>query len=153
MVAYSSFPRNRRPAATSGVRTAPTAGVRLLAFNVDSGLRIMCVNPALARRRRRGPLIPTSPSLLLAFLPSGGARRASTPWVAFPGRVHGPLRQNSATRLGCRSHVSPAVTRPESVQELARAAVGPHVLDVNIALGNLVAQDQRSSPPPTQAKR
>jgi hypothetical protein len=136
VVAYSSF--TSKPAAGSDFGLSSSdAGVRLLAPHASTaGLRIMCVNP-VSPGGGAALLDPYLPSLLLAFLPSGGLA-VNTPWVAFPGEYtarcesSGDATWLQITRLPGR-HPGPSLT---SLQD---AALGLHVLDVNIALGNLVA--------------
>lgn len=82
------------------------------------------------------------PTLALGFLGSP-APSVTTPWVAFPGEYTARCRtKGDATWL----QISPAGGRDRrpDLTAIRDAAFGLHVLDVNIALGNLVrlVQDQ-----------
>ena len=136
VVAYSSFTRKPPPNSQFG-RTTSDAGVRLLAPPRDSRLlRILCVNPA-SPAGGTALLDPYLPALALAFLSHGQAPSVRTPWVSFPGEYEarcvssGDATWLQVTRTGAKTHQPP-------LTDLRDAALGLHVLDVNIALGNLV---------------
>jgi hypothetical protein len=135
VVAYSSF-TTRPPANSQFGRTSSDAGVSILApHTLSPKLRIMCVNPA-ALAGGAAPLHPYLPSLVLNFLGSGSLT-ATTPWVAFPGEYVARCRSvGNATWLQV-THASGSDRRP-SLTGLQDAGLGLHVLDVNIALGDLV---------------
>jgi hypothetical protein len=135
VVAYSSF-TSKPPQNSQFGRTTSDAGVRLLApTNPSPELRIMCVNPA-APAGGTAPLDPYLPSLALRFL--GGRRKLKviTPWVSFPGEYSARCESSGnatwlqVTRVGAHDQ-QPALA------EARDAVLGLHVLDVNIALGNL----------------
>jgi hypothetical protein len=137
VVAYSSFSR-KPPANSQFGRTTSDAGVRLLApADRSRDLRIMCVNPA-SPAGGTAPLDPYLPALALAFLSHGRGPTVRTPWVSFPGEYSGRCESSGnatwlqITRTGGRADRRPPLT------ELRDAAIGLHVLDLNIALGNLV---------------
>jgi hypothetical protein len=138
VVAYSSFAA-KPPKNSQFGRTTSDAGVSLLAPHHPSrNLRILCVNPA-SPAGGTAALDPFFPSLVLAFLPGGGGTKAlRTPWVAFPGEYEARCESSGnatwlqITRVGGSADRRPLLTR------LQDAALGLHVLDVNIALGNLV---------------
>jgi len=137
VVAYSSF--TSKPGSNSEFgRTTSDAGVGILApHNLAPSLQIMCVNPA-ALSGGTAPLDPYIPALVLLFLPAGGAPTVLTPWASFPGeyRAHCASSGNASwlqvTRAAGASKRQPQLTRLED------PALGLHILDVNIALGNLV---------------
>jgi hypothetical protein len=137
VVAYSSFTRKPPPNSQFG-RTTSDAGVRLLTPAGGSrGLRILCVNPA-SPAGGTALLDPYLPALALAFLSHGHAPSVRTPWVSFPGEYtarcesSGDATWLQVSRTRGRTRGQPPLT------ELRDAAIGLHVLDVNIALGNLV---------------
>jgi len=138
VVAYSSF-ATRPPTNSDFARTTSDAGVSLLApRRLSSTLEIMCVNPA-SPRGGAGPLEPAIPSLVLAFLRSSRAPRITTPWAAFPGRYTARCESSgNAHWLQISPTRSRATYRPP-LTRLQDPAFGLHVLDVNIALENLVA--------------
>jgi hypothetical protein len=134
VVAYSSFvgapPRNSQFG-----RTSSDAGLKLLAPQDRSpGLRIMCVNPA-SPGAGSGRLDPALPSLVLALLAVKGIPPVSTAWAALPGRFTARCKSSgNATWL----QVSATAGRPSLLTHLRDPALGLHVLDLTIALDNLV---------------
>jgi hypothetical protein len=136
VVAYSSFTAKPPPNSQFG-RTTSDAGVPLLASTHPSpALRIMCVNPA-APAGGTAPLDPYVPSLALAFLPGRHTLEVRTPWVSFPAEYSARCESSgNATWLEV-THSGGHDRRP-SLAASEDATLGLHVLDVNIALGNLV---------------
>jgi len=136
VVAYSSFTAKPPPNSQFG-RTSSDAGVRLLApTNPSPELRIMCVNPA-ALGGGTAHLDPYLPSLALRFLPGRHKLKVATPWVSFPGEYSARCESSgNATWL----QVTPTrgQDRRPPLVESGDALLGLHVLDLNIALGNLV---------------
>jgi hypothetical protein len=137
VIAYSSF-TSRPPQNSQFGRTTSDAGVRLLApDNPSPALRIMCVNPG-SPAGGTALLDPYVPSLVLAFLPAGSAPKVQTPWVSFPGEYRARCESSGnatwlqVTRVAGNRDRRPLLTR------LRDPALGLHILDVNIALGNLV---------------
>jgi hypothetical protein len=135
VVAYSSFTA-KPPANSQFGRTSSDAGVSLLArHNPSPSIRIACVNPA-ALAGGTGNLDAYIPSLALAFLPGGTTPKVATPWVSFPGEYTASCKSSGnaawlqVTRAG--GDRRPLLTRLDDPR------LGLHVLDVNIALGNLV---------------
>ncbi len=136
VVAYSSF-ASKPPANSQFGRTSSDAGVQLLApRTVSPALRIMCVNPA-SPSGGTAPLDPYLPTFALGVLSPGSAATVQTPWVAFPDAYSGRCETSGdATWLQVTrtpgAAAGPALTRAEQPE------IGLHVLDVNLALGNLV---------------
>jgi hypothetical protein len=137
VVAYSSF--TSRPTQNSQFgRTTSDAGVRLLApHNRSHDLRIMCVNPA-SPAGGTALLDPYLPSLALAFLPAGSAPKVQTPWVSFPGEYRARCESSGNATWLQVSRVPGNTDRRPLLARLRDPALGLHILDVNIALGNLV---------------
>jgi hypothetical protein len=135
VVAYSSF-TGTPPANSQFGRTTSDAGVSLLSpRHLSPAVRILCVNPA-APGGGTGALQPYLPSLVLSFVP--GAAHVSTPWVTFPNEYSARCRTaGDATWLQVTRIAGPADHRP-ALTRLGESVLGLHVLDVNIALGNLV---------------
>jgi len=136
VVAYSSFASKPSKQSQFG-RTTSDAGLRLLEpHKPSSRLRIMCVNPA-APAGGVGALDPYIPSLVLAFLPGGTPAIPSTPWLSFPGEYtarcesSGKATWLQVARVGSSGRW-PALTKVTDPE------LGLHIIDVNIALGNLV---------------
>ncbi|HEY8316014.1 MAG TPA: DUF3089 domain-containing protein [Gaiellaceae bacterium] len=136
-VAYSSF-TTKPPANSQFGRTSSDAGVSLLApHDIASDIAIACVNPA-APAGGRAPLDPYVPSLFLQFLSSGSAPQVKTAWVSFPAEYTATCKTSgNATWL----QVTPTSGTPDQrplLGQLVDRTLGLHILDVNIALGNLV---------------
>jgi hypothetical protein len=137
VVAYSSFTA-KPPQNSQFGRTTSDAGVRLLApHNLSPNIRILCVNPA-SLARGTFALDPYLPSLILAFLPTGSAPVARTPWVSFPGEYRANCESSGNATWLQVSRIAGAPDQRPSLARLQDPALGLHVLDVNIALGNLV---------------
>jgi hypothetical protein len=135
VVAYSSF-TTEPPQNSQFGRTTSDAGVRLLApHNQSPGIGIACVNPA-SPAGGKAFLDPYLPSLVLAFLPGQSAPKVTTPWVSFPGAYTAQCESSgNATWLQITQI---AGGHRQLLTRLRDPVLGLHVLDVNIALGNLV---------------
>jgi hypothetical protein len=137
VVAYSSFSA-KPPQNSQFGRTNSDAGVRLLAPHKPSpDIRILCVNPAFLAGGTFA-LEPYLPSLILAFLPAGSAPTVSTPWVSFPHEYRATCESSGTATWLQVSRIAGASDQRPSLTRLQDPALGLHVLDVNIALGNLV---------------
>jgi len=134
IVAYSSFAK-KPPSDSEFARTTSDSGVGLLApGNPSPDLRIMCVNPA-ALDGSGGALQPYFPTLLLALLPGSKMQGVQTPWLAFPGEYTAHCKTSgNATWL----QVSPVAGSIHPFKNVPVGVIGLHLIDVNIALGNLV---------------
>lgn len=134
IVAYSSFTLRPSDHSLFG-RITSDAGVRLLSHPLSRG-RILCVNPA-APGGGTSLLHPAFPSFVLSFLGGKGLPQSvSTAWVSFPRRY-----KARCDRSGDASWLQVAPVRPGITPTLARfedPAIGLHILDVNIALDDLV---------------
>lgn len=137
VVAYSSFTA-KPPENSQFGRTTSDAGVRILVpHKLSPDIKIMCVNPA-ALAGGTAPLDPYIPSLVLAFLPAGSAPAVRTPWVAFPGEYSARCTSSGNASWLQVTHIGGTTDRRPLLTRLQDPALGLHVLDVNIALGNLV---------------
>ena len=137
VVAYSSF-ATKPPENSQFGRTTSDAGVRLLApHDLSPNIEVMCVNPA-SLAGGTGVLDPYIPSLVLAFLPSGSAPAVRTLWVAFPGEYSARCESSGNATWLQVTHIGAATGRRPLLTHLQDPALGLHVLDVSIALGNLV---------------
>jgi hypothetical protein len=76
--------------------------------------------------------------LILAFLPAGSAPTVSTPWVSFPHEYRANCESSGTATWLQVSRIAGASDQRPSLTRLQDPALGLHVLDVNIALGNLV---------------
>jgi hypothetical protein len=137
VVAYSTF-ANKPPKSSQFGRTTSDAGVSLLApHELAPNIAIACVNPA-ATAGGQARLDPYVPSIFLQFLGAGAAPQVNTPWVSFPGEYTAVCKTSgNATWLQVRHTPGSRDQRP-LLAELSDPSLGLHVLDVNIALGNLV---------------
>ena len=131
IIAYSSFP-SEPPAFSFFGR--PGTGVSALSGETATNRQVACVNPAAVGSRGVAGLHPYVPT---AALPA--SLRAATPWVSFPGRLRAQCRHaGNATWL----EVTPTSGRRADVPLLGQnlgPAWGYHVVDVTLALGDLVA--------------
>jgi hypothetical protein len=128
VIAYSSFP-SRPPADSEFGR--PGQGVSLQSGQrATKGLAVLCVNPA-SLRGRIGTLDPY-------FVATTGGT-AAAPWVTYPGLYTARCRQGGgASWLEVKTASAGHDVRP-TVSETLGPAWGYHPDDVNLALGNLVA--------------
>jgi hypothetical protein len=126
VIAYSSFPGEPPPSALFG---RPGQGVALQSGEgANKRADVVCVNPA-SLGGGTADLDPLFPSL--------GA--ASTPWVEYPGLYTARCETSGgAAWLQVEKATGPSDKRPV-VSEVDGADWGYHVDDVNLALGNLVA--------------
>jgi hypothetical protein len=128
VIAYSSFPAEPPASALFG---RPGQGVALQSGQVKRrGLQVLCVNPAA---------IAGGTADLDSFFPASAGTSLSTPWVEFPGLYSARCESTGgATWLEVKKATGPTDRRPV-VAEDAGANWGYHTDDVNLALGNLVA--------------
>jgi hypothetical protein len=103
----------------------------------------MCVNPA-APAGGTALLTPYLPSLALGFLPGRHTLRVKTPWVSFPGEYSAVCKSSGNATWLQVTHVGGRDRRP-SLAESGDATIGLHVLDMNLALGNLVRLVRRQA--------
>ena len=127
VIAYSSFPAEPPAFAFFG---RAGSGVSALAGETATNRQVACVNPAAigGGSTLLHPYIPT------ARLPQGGT---ATTWTSFPGRYRAQCRHaGNATWL--QVTLAAGGRDPLLRQDLG-AAGGYHTVDVNLALGDLVA--------------
>jgi hypothetical protein len=126
VIAYSSFP-NAPPAGSLFGRVGQ--GVALQSGQTRrNGVEVVCVNPAAVGGGR---------GALDTYFPTAGALR--TPWVEYPGLYEARCESaGGATWLEVTKATGSSDMRPV-VSEEAGPDWGYHADDVNLALGNLVA--------------
>jgi len=136
VIAYSSF---LRPPPANSLFGRPGAGVSALSGQQGAAdLEVLCVNPEVVGGTPLVPYFPTAqfPGALGAAARSAGSPRA--PWVTFPGLYSANCKDvGGASWLQIDDVAGPGDTRPTVTQSLG-PAWGLHLVDVNIALGNLV---------------
>jgi len=135
VIAYSSFPAEPPANADFG---RPGQGVSIYSGQTaTTGVQVACVNPA-SLSGGTGDLLPyfplTSAEPSLPPSQTGGAS-----WVVYP-RMYSATCQTraGATWLEVRKIASGLDTRPRLTEALG-PAWGYHLVDVNLALGNLIA--------------
>ena len=128
VIAYSSFPSQPPSDSLFGI---PGQGVSIQsAQSATKGLQVLCVNPA-ALGGGSGALSP--------YFPTSAIGGAPTPWVSFPALyTAGCKHSGNATWLAVDDIGSHSDKRPR-ISESDGPLWGYHTYDVNIALGNLVA--------------
>ena len=126
VVAYSSFDQ---PPPANSLFGRPGQGVSLLhGQTASAGLQVLCVNPAAPGG---------GPAKLAPYFPTGTA--PAPPWVSYPDLYTAQrMSVGGATWLQVTTITTPGDTRPIVTESLG-PTWGLHVVDVNIALGNLVA--------------
>jgi hypothetical protein len=139
VLAYSSFLDPPPPNSLFG---RVGQGVSVLSSSApSSSLQVLCVNPT-SLGGGTGALRPYFPaSASLGVFGSDGATLPgiSTPWVEFPGLYTATCKSaGGATWLQVNDVGGPSDSRPRVSQTLG-PTWGLHLVDVNIALGNLVA--------------
>jgi hypothetical protein len=145
VVAYSSFDQTPPPNSLFGRSdTGLNSGVSGLP--PANTLQVLCVNPASldsADPIGSGALSPYFPKVTSAT-PTGRQGVAPTaPWVTYPGLYTAQCRSSGgATWLQVDTVVTPGDTR-QVVSPTLGPTWGLHLVDVNIALGNLVSIVQR----------
>jgi hypothetical protein len=142
VIAYSSF-GTAPPADTLFGR--PGTGVSSLSDqSASAGLQVACVNPVT---------FSTAPGALLPYFfstndPVPGVH-VSTPWVSFPGLYTARCETiGGATTLQVTPTGVPGDPRPLVAAPTLGPDWGYHVDDVNLALGNLVADVAREEGAP-----
>jgi hypothetical protein len=140
VVAYSSFDQAPPPDSLFG---RPGLGVSNLSGSTSvAGLQVLCTNPADLAANAATPLSPYFPTRSLISGLGGLAGLTPpvlpTPWATEPQLYSGQCRsQGGATWLQVSAPITPGDTR-QIVQQTLGATWGLHLVDVNIALGDLV---------------
>ncbi len=141
VVAYSSFDQTPPPNSLFGrVGTGFRARSALAPSNAN--LQVLCTNPAdlAGGERHLDPYLPTfSTPRSAAILQRGSSvRTVRTPWVAYPDLYSGQCENaGGASWLQVTDVAGPTDRRPV-VHDVLGPTWGLHLVDVNIALGNLV---------------
>jgi Protein of unknown function (DUF3089) len=131
VIAYSTFGSTPPPLALFG---RPGRGVSIQSGQTTRiGQQVACVNP-VTFSSGTGPLQP--------YFLAGGSKvpgvTVTTPWVSFPGLYTAQCRSaTGATWLQVTATPTPNDPRPTVTDSLG-PLWGYHLVDVNIALGNLV---------------
>jgi hypothetical protein len=140
VVAYSSF--DQMPPANS-LFGRPGQGVSQLSGSTASiGLQVLCTNPADLSGTAAVPLTPYFPTSVQVKAIGGTGGQApltlTTPWVTQPQLYTGQcLSQGGATWLQVSAPITPGDTR-QVIGQTVGPSWGLHLVDVNIALGDLV---------------
>jgi hypothetical protein len=140
VVAYSSF--DQMPPANS-LFGRPGQGVsQLSGTTASAGLQVLCTNPADLSGDAAVPLTPYFPTSVQVKAIGGTGGQAPlnlpTPWVTQPQLYTGQcLSEGGATWLQVSAPITPGDTR-KVIGQTVGPAWGLHLVDVNIALGDLV---------------
>jgi hypothetical protein len=140
VIAYSSFLKEPPNPSNFGRVTSPLLGGVPPTEEEIKNNEVLCTNPSVLAGNSAGPMFryeSTTPFPGLLGLVAPGAK-GSTPWVADPGQYSGQCdRAGGATWLQL-TPTSSSDTR-EPITEALGPLWGTHLDDVNVALGNLVA--------------
>jgi hypothetical protein len=137
VVAYSSF--DRTPAANAEFGRIDSR-LNLFDNNSTVPIQVLCVNPA-APAGGTAPLNPVFPTAGLEFFLGSEAPKTpvATPFVTYPNLYSAHCMSTGGATWLQVDRLGGASDRRPSVASIATATSGLHVIDVNIALGNLVA--------------
>jgi len=132
VIAYSTFPK--RPPADS-LFGRPGQGVSLQSGQTAKvGVQVACTNPAALG----GGAATLDPLFLTATMPPP-APSVATPWVSYPGLYTAQCRdEGGASWLQVNSEPSAGDARPVVAESLG-PQWGYHLEDINLTLGNLLA--------------
>jgi hypothetical protein len=133
VVAYSSFASKPPPDALFG---RVGHGLSPLPAGNTAGLSVLCVNPA-APAGGTARLDPYFPTAVLGRLGLSG--RTATPWIAYPDAYTARCESSGgATWLQISRLPGGAAPPAATLRQSLAPTWGLHVVDVNIALGDLV---------------
>jgi hypothetical protein len=108
-----------------------------------SNPEVLCVNPTqlVQDDDAAGPLLPYYSTAHFPGLLSGVTQApvAPTPWVSTPGQYSAQCKRGGGANWLQVNDVGPPGDPRELVQETLGPAWGTHLVDINLALGNLVA--------------
>jgi hypothetical protein len=163
IIAYSSFDQPPPADSLFGRVQSPLDSISGQTPPAAANLHVVCVNPAAkvtattsnaqagGSARSSGVLIPYLPtaafpsSQVPTFSALSGGAKVATPWVTYPELYRAEcMSQGGATWLQITDTTGPGDTRP-----VVKPTLGPtwglHLVDVNIALGNLVDDLKRQA--------
>jgi hypothetical protein len=138
VIAYSSFLTEPPPFAFFG---RPGLGVsNLSGETADGTTSVACVNPAAIGGGKAAlhPYIPRDLAAQLAPATSSFLLRADTPWVALPDTYSGRCRSSGTATWLQVDPVHRDDPRAQFTESMGRPW-GLHIVDITIALGDLVA--------------
>ena len=135
VVAYSTF--DTTPPANSFFGR-PTSSLNPFAQNA-ADLQVLCVNPA-AMGGGAGKLVPYFPTSGLSTLLGGGVKvpAANTPFISYPDEYSARCESAGGATWLQLTRTSGASDQRPTLRAAQSPQWGQHVVDVNIALGNLV---------------
>ncbi len=142
VVAYSSFLKEPPEGAFFGRVNSPLLGTPI-PEEIAKTLEVVCTNPSVAFAQTGSgtgllqPYESTSP-FPGDLAPYVKAPSAPTPWVATPLQYSGQCQRSSAATWLQLSDIGGPGDKREQVEEVLGPDWGTHLVDVNIALGNLV---------------
>jgi hypothetical protein len=138
VVAYSTFDTTPPANALFG-RT--DSALNLFGHGASGSLQVLCVNPA-APGGSSGVLIPYLPTQGLSTMLGAAAPKsltsAKTPFVTLPAEFSAHCQTTGGTTWLQVDRTTGATDRRPSLSNVGSPRWGLHVVDVNIALGNLV---------------
>lgn len=124
VIAYSSFDRMPPVGAMFGRSRIP-------------GTHVVCVNPALPGSSATKPVMPLFPATVLRF--TGAKVDVTTPWVAYPGLYTARCERSGNASWLQITRTNLAGDKRPAVRPTLGPGWGLHLVDVNIALADLVS--------------
>jgi hypothetical protein len=141
VIAYSSFDQQPPPNSLFGRPGAGVSGLSPGASTATADLQVLCVNPASPSGAVAAlmPFFPSTQTVKGLGSEAAAAPKASTPWITEPDLYTGQCQyQDGASWLQVTAPIHHGDTRPIVMQTIG-PTWGLHLVDVNIALGNLVS--------------
>jgi hypothetical protein len=140
VVAYSSFLREPPNPSFFGRPESPINGLGGGVQGVEHP-QVLCVNPTIFfQDGDEGPLLPYYPTSpfpgLLGLVLQ--VPKAPTPWVSTPGEYDAQCRHVNGASWLQLNYVGPPGDPREKILETLGPLWGTHLVDVNVALGNLI---------------
>jgi len=140
VLAYSSFLETPPEHALFGRPESSVLGLGSGAAGVEDP-QVLCVNPTLlVQNGSEGALFPYYPTTPFPgkLGPVVQVPKAPTPWVTTPGEYSAQCRHEDGASWLNLKFVGPPGDPRERIKETLGEFWGTHLVDVNVALGNLV---------------
>ncbi len=137
VVAYSSFDKTPPSNSLFGRVDSP---LDPFADNSSGSLQVLCVNPAspAGGSAALDPYLPTNGISSLLGASAAKSVSAKTPFVTFPGEFTAECKTSGGATWLQVDRATGSIDHRPGLSKVGSAQWGLHVVDVNLALGNLV---------------